>query len=62
MTGLSLAHPCGCCRPAGGHTVRVNQGPRQIQNQASLREVWVLVLGSFMFLSAVSLVLLSFRS
>ena len=32
----------------------INQRPHQIQNQASMKEVWVLVLGFFMFLSAVS--------
>ena len=56
-------HCClyGCYRPASGHIVRgvsergpaINQEPHQIQNQASIKEVWVLVLG-FVFLSAVS--------
>ena len=58
----SHSHPCGCCRPASGHTVRgvsergpvINQGPHQVQNQASTKEVRVLDLRSFMFLSAVS--------
>jgi len=44
---------CDCCRPASGHTVRgvsergpvINQGPHHIQNEASMKEVWVLVLG-----------------
>jgi len=42
------------------HTVRgvseraptINQGPHHIQSQASINEVWVLVLGLFMFLSS----------
>ena len=58
----SHSRPCGCCRPASGHTVRgvsergpaVNQVPHQIHNWASINEVWVLVLGFFIFLSAVS--------
>ena len=32
----------------------VNQVPHQIHNWASINEVWVLVLGFFIFLSAVS--------
>jgi len=50
-------------RPAGGHrhTVRgvsekgpaINQGPHQIQNKLSTKEMWFLVLG-FVFLSAVN--------
>ena len=32
----------------------INREPRQIQNEAGLKEVWVLVLGFFMFLSAAS--------
>jgi len=50
-------------RPAGGHrrTVRgvsekgpaINQGPQQIQNKLSTKEMWFLVLG-FVFLSAVN--------
>jgi len=31
----------------------INEGPHQVQNYASIKEVWVLVLGFFMFLSAV---------
>ena len=51
------AHSClyGCCRPASGYTVRgvskrgrvINQGSHQTQNSASIKEVWVLVLGFF---------------
>ena len=58
--GWAYSHSrlCGCCRP----TVRgvsergpvINQGPHHIQNQASIKEVWVLVLGFFVFLPAVS--------
>ena len=47
---------------ASGHIVRgkseraaaAHQWPRQIQNQANIKEVQVRVLGFFMFLSAVS--------
>ena len=50
-----------CCRPASGHIVRgvsergpvINQGPHHIQGWTSIKEVWVDVLGFFMFLSAV---------
>ena len=56
------SNPCGRCRPASSHTVRgvsekgpaINQGPHQTQNYASIKEVWILVLGLFTFLSAVS--------
>jgi len=62
MAVLTLTHLCGYCRPASGHAVRgvserglaINQGPHHIQNQASIKEVWVCVLGFFMFLLAVS--------
>jgi len=50
-----------CCRPASGHIVRgvsewgpvINQRPHHIQDWTSIKEVWVDVLGFFMFLSAV---------
>jgi len=37
----------------------INQGPHQIQNQASIVEVWVLVLGFFTFFQLCPRVLLS---
>jgi len=62
LWAYSHSHLCGCCRPASGHIVRgvsekrpvINQGHHQIQNWASRKEVWLLVLVFFIFLSAVS--------
>ena len=53
----SRSRLCGFCRPASGHTVRgmserepaVNQRPHQVQYQASVKEVWVLMLVFCMF-------------
>ena len=39
----------------------INEVPDQIQNEVSIKEVWVLVVGFFMLFSAVSWVLLSIR-
>ena len=58
----SWSRLCGCCRPASAHAVSgfnekgpdINQRPHPIQNNTSIKEVWVLVLGFFVFLSAVS--------
>jgi len=64
LRGWAYSHSrlCGCCRPASGRAMRgvsergpaINHGTHQIQNYASIKEVSVLVLEFFVFLSAVS--------
>jgi len=62
MAGLTRCRLCGCCRPASGETVTgvserspaINQGSHRIQNYVNLKEVCVLVLGFFAFISAVN--------